>query len=60
MQIAEARQKRGLTQKELAELAGVDQANISKIEKGKYNVSIDILSRVCNAMGSTITIQVAD
>lgn len=60
MQIAEARQKKGLTQKELAELAGVDQANISKIEKGKYNVSIDILSRVCNAMGSTITIQVAD
>lgn len=60
LQIAEARQKKGLTQKDLAELAGVDQANISKIEKGKYNVSIDILSRVCNAMGSTITIQVDD
>lgn len=57
LQIAEARKKRGLTQAQLAELAGIDRANIGKIETGKYNVSIDILSRVCNAMECEIIIK---
>lgn len=57
LQIAEARKKRGLTQAQLAELVGVDRANIGKIETGKYNVSIDILSRVCNAMDCEIKIE---
>lgn len=57
LQIAEARKKRGLTQARLAELVGVDRANIGKIETGKYNVSIDILSRVCNAMDCEIKIE---
>lgn len=57
LQIAEARKKRGLTQAQLAELAGIDRANIGKIETGKYNVSIDILSRVCNAMECRIKIE---
>lgn len=57
LQIAESRKKRGLTQDQLAKLAGIDRANIGKIETGKYNVSIDILSRVCNAMGCEIKIE---
>lgn len=57
LQIAEARMKKGLTQAQLAELAGIDRANVGKIETGKYNVSIDILSRVCNAMECEIIIK---
>ena len=57
LQIADARMKKGLTQAQLAELAGIDRANIGKIETGKYNVSIDILSRVCNAMECEIIIK---
>lgn len=57
MQIADARKKKGLTQQQLAELAGVNRVNIAKIENGRYNVSIDILSRVCNAMECEIIIK---
>ena len=31
-------------------------ANIYKIENGRYNVSIDILGKICEALGSEIRI----
>lgn len=48
--IAEARKKQGLTVRELAEKSGVSYQNITKIENGKYNVSIDILGKLCKAL----------
>lgn len=48
--IADLRKEKGLTQKELAEAAGLDRTNITKIEAGKYNISIDILSKVANVL----------
>lgn len=48
--IAEARKKQGLTVRELAERSGVSYQNITKIENGKYNVSIDILGKLCKAL----------
>lgn len=55
-QIAELRNKRGLSTRQLAELSGVNYTNIGKIERGVYNVSIDILSKVCNALDAHIDI----
>lgn len=54
------RNDRGLTTRQLAELCGVNYANICKIENGKYNASIDILSKVCTALGCEIDIVVKD
>lgn len=54
--IAIFRKKRGLTIRELADKCNVTYSNISKLENGSYNVSIDILSRICNALGVEITI----
>ena len=48
--IADARRKQGLTLRELAEKSGVSYQNITKIENGKYNVSIDILGKLCRAL----------
>lgn len=48
--IAEARRKQGLTLRELAEKSGVSYQNITKIENGRYNVSIDILGKLCRAL----------
>lgn len=48
--IADARKKQGLTVRELAERSGVSYQNITKIENGKYNVSIDILGKLCKAL----------
>ena len=56
LMIAEIRNKRGLNLTQLAEMTGLDRVNINKIELGKYNVSIDILNRICLALGCQISI----
>lgn len=48
--IADARRRQGLSIRELAERSGVSYQNITKIENGKYNVSIDILGKLCKAL----------
>ena len=54
--VAEIRQAKGLSIRQLAELCGVTAQNITKIEHGKYNVSVDILGKICNALGCRIDI----
>lgn len=49
-QVAVIRNKRGISTRQLAEMCGVTYVNINKIENGKYNVSIDILHKVCEAL----------
>ena len=48
--ISELRQEKGLSLKELADMVGIDFSNLSKIERGKYTVGIDILYKVCKAL----------
>lgn len=55
--IAEIRKAKGLSIRQLAEACGVTAQNITKIEHGKYNVSIDILGKICNALDYEIRIQ---
>lgn len=55
-QLAELRSKRGLSTRQLAELCGITYVNINKIENGKYNVSIDILNKICEALNADILI----
>lgn len=55
--IAEIRQAKGLSIRQLAEDSGVNFANIYKIENGKYNVSIDILGKICEALGYHVDIK---
>ena len=52
-----ARQKAGLTQKQLAEATGIDQADISKIECGTSNPSIATLDRIAKALKTNLFIQ---
>ena len=54
--IAECRKQKGLTQMQLAEMTGYDQSNICKIERGRYNASIDIIQKVCDALGARIEV----
>lgn len=48
--VAQARARKGLSQKELAVLSGVDQSDISKIERGIANPSVSTLNRLAQAM----------
>lgn len=56
-QIAAIRNKKGLSIRQLADTCGVNFANIYKIENGKYNVSIDILNKICKALGVELKIE---
>jgi ribosome-binding protein aMBF1 (putative translation factor) len=53
--IIEAREKRGLTQKELAEKSRVTQQQLSKIENG-VNCNMLTFIKVSNALGLDLTV----
>lgn len=55
--LAQARTDNGLTVRQLADLCGVCYQNITKIENGRYNVSIDILNKVCRALQLEMTLK---
>ena len=56
--VMEARGKADLTQKQLAELSGIDQSDISKIERGIANPSVLTLERIARALGGKLTIKI--
>ena len=49
-----ARRKKGLSQKELADITGVPQARISKIERGNGNPTISTLDRLASGLNMTL------
>lgn len=55
--IVEARTSQNLTQKELAELTGINQADISKLENGTRNPSVNLLKRLADGMGMVLKIE---
>lgn len=55
--IVDARISQNLTQKELSERSGINQADISKIENGTRNPSLNLLKRLADGMGMTIKIE---
>jgi DNA-binding XRE family transcriptional regulator len=56
--VLSARAKAGLSQKELSELTGIDQSDISKIERGAANPSVATLERIAAALGGRLTIAI--
>lgn len=49
------RSDRGLTLERLADLSGVSRAMISRIERGEASPTAQLLSRLCNALGQTLS-----
>ena len=48
--VRDLRIARGLTQVQLAELAGVNQATVSKVERGETNITIDKIEALAVAL----------
>ncbi len=44
----------GLTQRELAKLAGTRQETVSRIESGKYTASVKLIDRIDRALKKTL------
>ena len=49
-----ARIDKNLTQKQLADLVGTQQSNISRLESGNYNPSLEFLDKVARALDKRI------
>ena len=55
--LIEARQKKQLTQKELSELTGIAQADISRLENGNANPSLQTLQRLAEGLGMVLKLE---
>ena len=55
-QLAAARKARGLTQPDLSALTGIQQAEISRIERGAGNPTAATLLRLADALGLRLTL----
>lgn len=55
--MVDARISQNLTQKELADRTGINQADISKLENGTRNPSLKLLKRLADGMGMTLKLE---
>jgi len=54
--LKQARLKAGLSQKTLAERAGMTRTSYARIEKGQTNVTVDSLIRIAQGLGADLNI----
>ena len=55
--IIEGRDERDLTQKQLAEVTGIAQADISRFENGTGNPSLRTLKRLAEGLGMSLKVE---
>lgn len=56
-QVRKAREAKGFTLRHLAKLTGIAFNHIGRIEQGKYNVTIDTLSIIADALDADLTLK---
>lgn len=57
-QMIKIRNEQGITQEELARRIGTKKSNISRMESGNYNPSLDFLVKIANGLGRTLHVQI--
>ncbi len=53
-QFKELRKKKNLTQTQLAEKTGMEKGQISKIENGKFNLTLATINKIASALGARV------
>lgn len=56
--VAAARAEAGLSQTQVAALTGIDQSDLSKIERGVANPSFSTLERIATALGGKLSVSI--
>ena len=56
--LAKTRAEKGLTQSDLAKISHIDQGDISKIEKGIGNPTLNKIAKLFDALGAELTFKV--
>jgi DNA-binding XRE family transcriptional regulator len=59
-EIRALRERKGLSQRQLAELVGTTQSAIARLEAGRNSPSLPTLDRIASALGAEVTISFAD
>ena len=57
-QIIKARKEQNITQAELAKRVGTQKSNISRLESGNYNPSLDFLAKIAESLGKKISVTI--
>ena len=57
-QFKKARKAQNVTQEVLAERVGTKKSNISRLESGRYNPSLDFLTRVAEGLGKQVSVKI--
>ena len=55
-----ARLERGISQQALADMIGTKRSNISRMESGSQNISLDMLVKVASALGKDVSLGLTD
>ena len=58
--LRELRESAGVSQWALAKMTGLTQGNIARVEAGKYNVTLDTLALIANALDCNINFCIDD
>ena len=58
--VCEARAEAGISQLELAAMVGINQANLSKFERGLLNPTVSTLDRIAKALNRKLVIKIVD
>ena len=59
-EIRTLREKKGLSQRQLAELVGMTQSAIARLEGGRISRSRPTLNRIASALGAEVTVTITD
>ena len=54
--LIQARLEAGISQQELAKRIGTKKPNISRIESGQQNLSLDMMSKIANALNKDVSV----
>ena len=54
LRIMALRKLSGLTQEQLSERAGLQRSHVTKIERGKYAVTLETIQAIAKALGMTV------
>ena len=58
--IADLRKARGMTQQQLADMAGLAQQNLARVETGRYSSRLDTLAAIADALWCQIDFIIKD
>ncbi|MCR5417112.1 MAG: helix-turn-helix transcriptional regulator [Pseudobutyrivibrio sp.] len=59
-ELRDTRHQLNMTQESLADLVGTKKSNISRMESGKYNPSLDFLVKVADSLGKNLDVHLID